>query len=172
MGGIAGAEAEKNEQLATMRKRGLSDEEIKEALAFIDLQFEAVKSPAGREKFKAAIPRAKNTRWVDHTWVNLPEDHWLWQWWSFVINHDPSLVLEKVEVPVLAMFGGGDSLTIPEGIREMVARIEQSLKKGGNRDVTTKIFPGAEHDLTVKGSGEQVPTPGFMTCFWDGFGNE
>jgi len=160
-GGIAGAEAEKNEQLATMRKRGLSDEEIKEALAFIDLQFEAVKSPAGREKFKAAIPRAKNTRWVDHTWVNLPEDHWLWQWWSFVINHDPSLVLEKVKVPVLAMFGGGDSLTIPEGIREMVARIEQSLKKGGNRDVTTKIFPGAEHDLTVKGSGEQVPTPGF-----------
>lgn len=43
----------------------------------------------------------------------------------------------------------------------MVARTEQSLKKGGNKDVTTKIFPGAEHDLNVKGSNEQVPAPGF-----------
>ena len=160
-GGIAGAEAEKNEQLAAMRKEGLTDEEIKEALAFIDLQFEAVKSPAGMKKFEAAIPLVKNKRWVGHTWVNLPKDHWLWQWWSFVVNHDPSRVLENVKVPVLAMWGGGDSLTVPEGIREMVARTEQSLKKGGNKDVTTKIFPGAEHALNVKGSNEQVPTPGF-----------
>ena len=160
-GAIPGAEAEKNEQLAAMRKGGLTDEEIKEALAFIDLQFEAVKSPAGMKRFEAEIPRAQKARWVGHTWVNLPKDHWLWQWWTFVINHDPSRVLESVKVPVLAMWGGGDSLTVPEGIREMLAKTEQSLKKGGNKNVTTKIFPGAEHDLTVKGSNEQVPAPGF-----------
>ena len=160
-GGIASAEAEKNEHLAAMRKEGLTDEEIKEALAFIDLQFEAVKSPAGMKKFEAEIPRAQKAKWVGHTWVNLPRDHWLWQWWSFVINHDPSRVLERVKVPVLAMWGGGDSVTVPEGIREMVARTEQSLKKGGNKNVTTKVFPGADHGLNVPGSNEQVPTPGF-----------
>jgi uncharacterized protein len=160
-GGISSAEAEKGQQLAAMRARKLSEDEIKEALAFMELQFDAVRSPAGWEKFQAAIPRARNTRWYQHTWGGLPKDHWLWGWWGFIINHDPALVLEKVKVPVLAMWGSGDSLTVPESIREMVAKIEQSLKKGGNKDVTTKIFPGAEHDLTVKGSGEQVPAPGF-----------
>ena len=160
-GGIAAAEAEKGQQLAAMRARKLSDDEIREALAFMQLQFDAVRSPAGWEKFQAAIPRARNTRWFQHTWGGLPKDHWLWGWWGFIINHDPALVLEKVKVPVLAMWGSGDSLTVPESIREMVAKTEQSLKKGGNKDVTTKIFPGAEHDLTVKGSGEQVPAPGF-----------
>jgi pimeloyl-ACP methyl ester carboxylesterase len=160
-GGISSAEAEKGQQLAAMRARNLSDDEIKEALAFMQLQFDAARSPAGWEKFQAAIPGARNTRWYQHTWGGLPKDHWLWGWWGFIINHDPALVLEKVKVPVLAMWGSGDSLTVPESIREMVAKIEQSLKKGGNKDVTTKIFPGAEHDLTVKGSGEQVPAPGF-----------
>lgn len=159
-GGIAAAEAEKYQQLGAMRARKLSEDEIREALAFIDLQFDAVRSPAGREKFQAAIPKAQNTRWFQHTWGGLPKDHWLWAWWVYVINHDPALVLEKVRVPVLALFGDGDTLTVPEGIREMIARIEQSLKKGGNKDVTIKVFPGAEHDLTVGGS-EDVPAPGF-----------
>lgn len=160
-GGISGAEAEKGQQVAAMRARNLSEDEIKEALAFMQLQFDAVRSPAGMEKFQASIPGARDKRWFQHTWGGTPKDHWLWGWWHFIINHDPAIVLEKVKVPVLAMWGSGDSLTVPEYIREMVAKIEQSLKKGGNRDVTTKIFPGAEHDLTVKGSGEQVPTPGF-----------
>lgn len=162
-GGTTGAEAEKYQQLAAMRARNLSDDEIKEALAFIELQFDAVRSPAGWEKFQAAIPRARDTRWFQHTWGGLPKDNWLWGWWTFVINHDPALVLQQVKVPVLALFGGGDSLTVPEGVREMVAIIEQNLKKGGNKDVTIKIFPGAEHDLSVRvaGGGEPVPAAEF-----------
>jgi pimeloyl-ACP methyl ester carboxylesterase len=160
-GGISGAEAEKGQQVAAMRARNLSEDEIKEALAFMELQFDAVRSKAGWEKFQAAIPAARDKRWFQHTWGGTPKDHWLWGWWQFVINHDPATVLEKVRVPVLAMWGSGDTLTVPEYIREMVAKIEESLKKGGNKDVTIKIFPGAEHDLTVKGSNEQVPTPGF-----------
>ena len=159
-GGISAAEAEKGQQLASMRARKLSEDEIKEALAFMQLQFDAVRSQAGWEKFQAAIPAAQNTRWYRHTWGGLPKDNWLWGWWRFVINHDPALVLEKVRVPVLAMWGSGDSLTVPEAMNEMVSKVEQSLKKGGNKDVTTKIFPGAEHGLTVKGSNEEVPAPG------------
>lgn len=160
-GGITQAEAEKYEQLAKMRARKLTDDEIREGLAFIQLQFDAVRSSAGYEKFQAALPRARNTRWAQHIWGGLPKDHWMWGWWGLTINHDPALVLEKVKVPVLALFGGGDPLTVPEGVSEMVAIIERSLKKGGNKDVTTKIFPEAEHGLNVKGSAEQVPAPGF-----------
>lgn len=161
-GGISSAEAEKNEQLAAMRARNLSEDEIKDALEFIQLQFEGLKSPAGWQKFQTAIPKAKNTRWFEHTWGGLPKDHWLWAWWRFIINHDPAQVLEKVKVPVLALWGGGDTLTVPEAVREMVAKTEQSLKKGGNKDVTTKIFPKAEHDLSIKlANGETIPAPEF-----------
>jgi dienelactone hydrolase len=160
-GGISSKEAEKGQQVAAMRARNLSEDEIKEALAFMELQFDAVRSPAGMEKFQAAIPGARDKRWFQHTWGGTPKDHWLWGWWHFNINHDPATVMEKVRVPVLAMWGSGDPLTVPEYISEMVAKTEQSLKKAGNKDVTTKVFPGADHGLNVPGSNEQVPTPGF-----------
>jgi len=44
----------------------------------------------------------------------------------------------------------------------MIAKIEQSLKKGGNKNVTTKVFPGAEHDLTLQGQKKACLLPGFI----------
>jgi hypothetical protein len=41
------------------------------------------------------------------------------------------------------MWGSEDTLTVPEYISEMVAKIEPSLKKAGNKDVTIKVFPEA-----------------------------
>ena len=142
-------EAEMNEQLARMRVQKLSEEEMKEAVAFMGLQFDAVRSPQGWERFQAAIPQAREKKWYRYTWGGLPKDYWQWKWWRPVVDYDPIPVLKKVKVPVLAMFGAADQFTLPEKISGFVATIEAALRAGGNGDVTTKIFPNADHDITV-----------------------
>ncbi len=158
-GGVAPAEAEMNEQLARMRVQKLSEEEMKEAVAFMRLQFDAVRSREGWERFQAAIPQAREKKWYRYTWGGLPKDHWQWKWWVPIVDFDPIPLLKKVKVPVLALFGAADQLTPPETISLFTAKIEAALREGGNRDVTTKIFPNADHDLAVKMENGQWAAP-------------
>ena len=163
-GGVTNQEAEINEQVARMRRQKLSDEEIKEAIAFMQLQFQAAYSPEGWEKFQAAIPAAQNKRWFNRTWARIPKDDWWWQWWRMNGRYDPEPVLTKVKVPVLTLFGAADELTLPEIVPQITARIEAALKKGGNKNVTAKIFPNANHDLSVKlDNGQWAAPPEYHT---------
>lgn len=67
---------------------------------------------------------------------------------------DPDTVLRKVDVPILAVFGGRDRhIPMPEG----ATRFEASLRAGGNRDATVKVFPGAGHGIrAVTGDMERL----------------
>jgi pimeloyl-ACP methyl ester carboxylesterase len=158
-GAITMPEAEMNEQLARMRAQKLSEEEMKEAVAFMRLQFDAVRSPEGWERFQAAIPQVREKKWYRYTWGGMPRDYWQWKWWVPIVDYDPIPVLKKVKVPVLAMFGAADQYTPPETISTFVAKIEAALRAGGNRDVTTKIFPNADHDMSVKLENGQWAAP-------------
>jgi dienelactone hydrolase len=158
-GGVTPPEAEMNEQLARMRVQKLSPEEMKEAVAFMRLQFDAVRSQLGWERFQAAIPQVREKKWYRYTWGGLPKDHWQWKWWIPIVDYDPIAVLKKVKVPVLAMFGAADQLTLAENISVFVAKIEAALRDGGNKDVTTKIFPNADHDMSVKLENGQWAAP-------------
>jgi hypothetical protein len=57
------------------------------------------------------------------------------------------------------MFGAADQFTPPETISVFTANIEAALRAGGNRDVTTKIFPNADHDISVKLENGQWAAP-------------
>jgi pimeloyl-ACP methyl ester carboxylesterase len=63
-------------------------------------------------------------------------------WMRFFIRFDPSMALRRVSVPVLAIFGGRD-LQVPEGDNR--ARLEKALNDAGNREVTVKVYPEANH---------------------------
>jgi uncharacterized protein len=63
-------------------------------------------------------------------------------WMKFFLTHDPAPVLEKVHAPVLALFGGKD-VQVPATTNEPA--VKAALEKGGNKDVTTKVFPDANH---------------------------
>lgn len=160
--GVTNEEAETNEQLARMRNQKLSDQEIKEAVAFMRLQFEAAYSPEGWQRFQAAIPAAQNKPWINRTWAKIPKDNWWWQWWRMNGRYDPAPVLRKIKVPVLVLLGAADQLAPPGAIYEMAARTEAALKQGGNKNVIVKIFPNANHDLSVKlDSGQWVAPPDY-----------
>ncbi len=63
-------------------------------------------------------------------------------WFRFFLTFDPATVLEKVRCPVLAFFGGLD-FQVPMDVNRPA--LEQALAKAGNRDVTIKVMPNANH---------------------------
>jgi pimeloyl-ACP methyl ester carboxylesterase len=89
-------------------------------------------------------------------------------WMQFFLAHDPAPVLEQVKAPVLALFGGLD-LQVPA--EENRAAIVKALESGGNKDVTVKVFPDANHlfQKAVTGSPTEYATlkPEFVPGFLD-----
>jgi len=63
-------------------------------------------------------------------------------WMYYFIRYDPAKALEKVKCPVLALNGEKD-LQVPAKVN--LPAIEKALKKGGNKQVTTKELPGLNH---------------------------
>ena len=64
------------------------------------------------------------------------------KWFQFFLRHEPAPVLEKVACPVLLLFGELD-LQVPA--QQNRKAMEAALKRGKNRDVTSKVFPKANH---------------------------
>ncbi len=67
-----------------------------------------------------------------------------WYWRGRTL--DPAPWWHSVHVPVLAVFGAADAL-IPAALS--ARRIERALRSNGNRDVTVRAFPAANHELRV-----------------------
>ncbi len=63
-------------------------------------------------------------------------------WWKYFLKYNPAMALENVKCPVLAINGEKD-LQVPA--KENIDAISKSLAKGGNKKVTTKIFPNLNH---------------------------
>jgi fermentation-respiration switch protein FrsA (DUF1100 family) len=63
-------------------------------------------------------------------------------WMTFFLKYDPAPTLEKVKCAVLAVNGEKD-LQVPSKMN--LKAIEQALKKGGNKSVTTIELPGLNH---------------------------
>jgi len=158
-GGVGPQQAEINEQVARMRAQKLSAAEIDEAIAFMNLQFDVVRHPERWEEFQAAAARNKEKKWYRYTWGGLPKDNWLWNWWRPIVNYDPIPVLSRVKVPVLVLFGAADQFTPSETVPKFIETMSAALARGGNRDVTSRIFPDADHDLNVKLENGQFSAP-------------
>ena len=158
-GGVPPSQAEMNEQVARMRAQKLSAAEIDEAVAFMNLQFDVVRKPHKWEDFQNAAAKVKDKKWYRYTWGGLPKDNWLWNWWVPNVDHDPAIALAKIKVPVLVMYGALDQYIPSENVSKIVELISTALARGGNRDVTAKIFPNANHDLSVKLENGQFSAP-------------
>lgn len=89
------------------------------------------------------------------------------KWMKYFLSHDPSYALEKVTCPVLMLFGGKDMQVI---VSQNQKPMEDALKKAGNSNYTTRIYPDANHLFQEAGTGSpneygQLPkefVPGFL----------
>ena len=63
-------------------------------------------------------------------------------WFRFFLGYDPAKALEKVKCPVLALFGEKDLQVLPA---DNVEPLKAALGRAGNKQVTVKVVPGANH---------------------------
>lgn len=63
-------------------------------------------------------------------------------WMKYFLVNNPQQYLKQISCPVLALSGTKD-LQVPAEIN--IKAIEKALKEGGNKKVTTKIYPGLNH---------------------------
>ena len=61
------------------------------------------------------------------------------------LDHDPRPALERIEVPILALFGGAD-LVVP--VDESVAVFE-ATRRDRRGSLTVEVFPGGDHRIRV-----------------------
>jgi len=70
--------------------------------------------------------------------------------YRFLLDHDSTEDWVKVKAPVLAIFG---ELDVQCDATQNRAGIEQALKRGGNRNLTIHVIPGANHLFLKARSG-------------------
>src|SRR6185503_9538062 len=98
---------------------GLTQDELKEAIAYQNLYFDAMNSDEAYDKLQAAYEqaRARGARWV---WNPGPKERLRENWTRPNVDFDPVPFLEKVKCPVIAFYGGKDPLVPPEGNVEIM----------------------------------------------------
>ncbi len=144
--GVSPAKQVTHDQLRKAKEAGVSDTDLKAAEDFLRLQFDAVRSEKNWAQFQSAIPAARSQPWFRFTLGDVPKESWLWESTRLTVHFEPTSVLRKITCPVLLLFGELDpnypaakSATIMEG----------ALKEAGNKDITIKIFPKANHSLQI-----------------------
>ena len=137
---------ELNEAENDMRNRGFSENEVADALKSMRLMFEVVSTGRGLDELRAAVQTARSSAWWGVVELSSSERD-LQQW--RLTAYDPKAALEKLKVPVLALFGERDLIVPP---KQNVPVWENYLRVAGNKDFTPRVVPAADHGLFLAGA--------------------
>jgi pimeloyl-ACP methyl ester carboxylesterase len=125
-----------------MTKAGVPETELGEVERYFDhlvsmmraaVPFDDVRERIEAEGFPPAFERL--------TLPFLPESEVEWNHMAALVDYDPRPALERIEVPVLAMFGGEDPI-VP--VEESVAAYREAVQPDL---LTVEVFPGDDHRL-------------------------
>ncbi len=141
------------QQEAIMRASGEPESEVQKTLSINAKAFELVVQATDHDNLKTEM-RKYITETTDNGSVEIPEglsrddfieaqiqgicNPWMFQFMKL----DPAKYLEQVQCPVLALNGAMD-LQVPSQMN--LNAIRNALGKGGNKDVTSREFPGLNH---------------------------
>lgn len=129
---------------AWLRADGFAEEEIREAMQYHRQRYECARSGEGWEALAETERKHKEKRWFAYAGGQAGKDHPFWKFWNLIRTYDPLPVLEKVQCPVLALFGDKDTFVPTE---KSAKAWQTALEKAGNPDVTIRIFPNADHSM-------------------------
>ena len=136
------------------RASGADEKDIQKGKEINRNAFEIVKQSTGLERLKIdltgyleqiirEIPEDSPSKSIyNENFVKASVNQMTTLWMQYFLKYDPAPALEKVRCPVLAINGEKD-MQVPATIN--LEAIRKALAKGGNKQVTTKVFPGLNH---------------------------
>ena len=140
---------------AELRAEGCREEDVEAAVAFARRRMEMIRGAGTFEDLDKAQAAVEAAPWFGHVHRC---DRALFDSARLVVDHDTSASWEAVRRPVLAIFGEKDTSSGPPG--PLVGVIRRGLDKAGNRDVTVRVFPDADHSLCRTNAGGRKDAAG------------
>jgi hypothetical protein len=148
-------EQEKYRRLNELADDGFDPAARNEETAYLDLAVRYAETRENWKEYRAALEAVKRKRFPDDVLEPEKPDDPAWDWGRENWRYNPVPALERVRVPVLAVFGGADRNVDPS-VNAPIMRA--ALAKAGNRDATILVVPGANHALNLFSKDlEQVP---------------
>lgn len=139
-------EAEVNSITNQVRAKGISENELTQATAFIKMFVNVLRTGEGWEQFDAATEKARNTKWYPMLHVP-PKDDWFWSYYGRIADYNAANYWAKVNAPVLLIYGERD-IYVP--VAQSVLNIDRALSKAGNYDYTIIMLPRASHAFNIE----------------------
>lgn len=134
--------------------------DVAQGLNIVNLQQHYARTGIGWQAYADARQAVQEKAWASALGSLLSPDNWWWNWYRTKMDYDPIPMLEKVRVPVLAVWGENDVL-VP--VTESRAAIEGAFTRSGNRNVTCRVYADADHSIqTESWLHGRRPEPSYM----------
>ena len=121
---------------------GFSDEKLTSNAKINQGAFNMIKNAESQEQLVADLTNYFKENGIPEGEIPTIVSQSTSPWMKHFLTYDPSVVLQQVNCPVLALNGAND-LQVPA--KENLEAIEQALKTGGNKCVTIQELPGLNH---------------------------
>ena len=140
--GVTPAEQERYATRSYLARNGLASAEIEKELERFDLLLDMMRAGASLENVPgraegAGVP----TGFLDHELPLFPDDVELWEFMAAILDYDPRPALERIDVAVLALFGGDDTI-VP--VEDSVAVYREAVRPGL---LTVAVFDDGNHRI-------------------------
>ena len=132
---------------AELRADGFKTIHIKEAVQLTQMRVDLMRNDGLYEEFDETQKGLSGRPWFEYLRYC---DRKRFEAGRQTVSFDPAPLWEQVRCPVLAIYGDKDTAC---PVEPSIAVLKERLEKGGNREVTIKVFAGAGHRLTVAQTG-------------------
>ena len=147
--GVPGWQQEMFRAETQLRVDGLPAADVQKGAEFMRLKYEVARTGEGWDELQSIMQKASAERWLGYTAPPNNLDR-LRQTYESVMTYDPVPALERLSIPILALWGGKDTfLPVPE----TVSAFKRAMAKSGNNNYTIKIYPNGSHSLLETATG-------------------
>ena len=146
--GVTYADLDKYANASRLRARGFDQAEVDQAMDALSRVDDFVRYGGNASQLQAFLDSTHRNRWAAYTTLPriAPTSEHIQSWLRWRnLDLDPVDYWRNIHVPVLLMYGEQDDV-VP--VRVSSSRIRDALKKAGNSQVTVRIFPGENHNIS------------------------